>query len=145
MADKVECDKCGKEFETERGMHIHAAQVHADTDEKRDELIVMEMIHNGKKTVDELVDSLGWDESRVKERLDELKEKDYVKKNVEASRDAFYTLTERGQKELPELVTDLVEETKEFVDGVRGSFEKHLGPLLPKVDVEFPRKKKKEE
>jgi protein-disulfide isomerase len=30
MSDSYECEECGQEFDSERGLHIHAAQVHED-------------------------------------------------------------------------------------------------------------------
>ena len=35
MADNYTCDKCGEEFDSERGLHIHVGQVHEE-DEKED-------------------------------------------------------------------------------------------------------------
>jgi predicted ArsR family transcriptional regulator len=139
-----ECDVCGESFDTERGVKVHASQVHSESDRKKQEVMIMEMISEGKKTVTDLADSLGMQPDKVKARLNELIEKDYIQENVESGKDKVYTLTERGQKEIPALVRDVLEETQDFVDGVRGSFEKHLGPLLPKIDIQWPKKRDEE-
>lgn len=139
-----ECDVCGESFDTERGVKVHASQVHSESDRKKQEVMIMEMISEGKKTVTDLADSLGMQPDMVKDRLNELMEKEYIQENVESGKDKVYTLTERGQKEIPALVRDVLEETQDFVDGVRGSFEKHLGPLLPKVDIQWPKKRDEE-
>lgn len=36
MSDKFSCDKCGKEFDSERGLHIHQSQVHTGEDEENE-------------------------------------------------------------------------------------------------------------
>lgn len=134
----VECDVCGQEFDTERGAKIHASQVHDDADTK-DKLLVMEMIENGRQSVSDVAESLGWDEDRVTDRLEDLRENDYVEQ-VEEGRDRVYELTEPGREHIPKLVGELAEQTREFVDGVQESVSKHVGPLVPKVSVEWPDK-----
>ncbi|MCJ7429348.1 MAG: hypothetical protein MUP66_03055 [Candidatus Nanohaloarchaeota archaeon QJJ-5] len=134
----VECDVCGDEFDTERGRNIHASQVH-DDDDTKETLMVMEMVQNGKKTVSDVADSLGWDEDRVRGKLEELRDHDYVEQ-VEEGTDRVYELTEPGRKHIPKLVGELAEETKDFVENVQESVSKHVGPLVPKVTVEWPDK-----
>ncbi|MDY6778373.1 MAG: winged helix DNA-binding protein [Candidatus Nanohaloarchaea archaeon] len=142
--DTYECEHCGKTFDTSRGMKVHAAQVHKETEEKKEELVLLELINEGKRSLNEMKDELNWEDSRIKERLDDLMEKDYISENVKSGKKTFYEITERGQEEIPALVEDVVEETQSFVKGVRSSFEKHIGPLLPRIDVEWPRKKKED-
>jgi len=137
------CEVCGKNFDTERGKNVHKTQVHGPKEKER--LLLLELIHEGKSTVSEMADQLDWDESRIKDRLDELMEKEFVqrrKEDLESGRDYVYELTEEGKEEIPELVEELVEETRSFVEGVRDSFKEHLGPLMPKVSVEWPKQKK---
>lgn len=38
MADSYECDKCGEEFDSKRGLHIHEGQVHGDEEVESSEV-----------------------------------------------------------------------------------------------------------
>lgn len=145
MAEEHECSACEKSFDTKRGLNVHKSRVHASTEKKKEEVILLEMISEGRKSVEQMMDDLDWDESRVKKRLDELVDKDYLKRNVESGKKTIYELTEPGREHIPELVEEVVEETRDWVDNVRGSFEKHLGAMLPEVDVTWPKDKKKDE
>lgn len=136
-----ECDVCGRSFDTERGLNIHKSQVH--TEDTKDTLLVMEMIESGKQTVSDVADSLDWDEDRVRDRLEDLRDNDYVER-VEDSRDRVYELTEPGRKHIPKLVGELAEETSDFVDQVQDSVSKHVGPLVPDITIDWPEKKDEE-
>ncbi|MDY6771053.1 MAG: winged helix-turn-helix transcriptional regulator [Candidatus Nanohaloarchaea archaeon] len=140
MADH-ECSKCGKSFDTSRGLNVHKSRVHGSTEKKREQVVLLEMIDNGKQSVQELVDSVDWSESRVRERLDDLVDEDYIRKNVESSKKTIYEITEPGREHIPKLVDEVVEETRDWVEGVRGSVEKHVGALLPEVEVTWPKDK----
>ena len=43
MPEEFECDECGKTFDTERGMKVHASQVHPDEDDSSEEETTKEM------------------------------------------------------------------------------------------------------
>lgn len=143
MAEEHECSQCGKSFDTSRGLNVHKSRVHASTEKKKEEVVLLKMVKDGRKSVEEMVDSLDWEESRIKKRLDDLVDKDYLQENVESGKETIYELTEPGREHIPKLVNEVVEETRDWVDSVKGSVEKHIGPLLPDVEVTWPKDKKK--
>lgn len=54
MADNFTCDKCGEEFDSKRGLHIHEGQVHDDEvndTEEKDEQEDNESVEAGKEEV----------------------------------------------------------------------------------------------
>ncbi len=140
MANK--CDKCGKSFDTKRGLSVHQGQVHKDTDEKKEKLMIIQLLDSGKKTASDIADVLGENTDRVKGHLQELMEKDYVKEHVESGREAFYTVTEEGRKRIPPLLKDILQQTKDFAEGVGKAFKKHFGDIMPKIRIEWKEKDK---
>jgi len=58
MADEHECSTCGTSFDTSRGLNVHKSRVHAATEKKKEEVVLLEMINEGKKSLEEIVDSL---------------------------------------------------------------------------------------
>lgn len=138
MAKDHECAECGKAFSTKRGLGVHKAQMHGDAEKKKEELLILQMIDKGKQKITDLADELGWDESRIKKRLDTLIEKDYVQEKMEQGREAMYKLTEEGRKRIVPLLKDIVDETKKFAEGVKESFKEHIGSALPRIEVKWP-------
>ncbi|MDY6769725.1 MAG: C2H2-type zinc finger protein [Candidatus Nanohaloarchaea archaeon] len=107
----------------------------ADNESKKDELVVMRLIAEGKTQVRELQDSLEWSRDRVEQTVDDLMDHEYVEQ-VQEGGDQVLAITERGRRELPELVGEVMSETREFVDAVTGSFQKHLSRVFPAVSVD---------
>ncbi len=104
-------------------------------DSKRDELVVMRMISEGKDRIGEITESLGWKRGRVEETVEDLKENKYVKQ-VQDGGDQVLKVTDRGVREVPKLARDVAEDTREFVDSVMGSFQKHVNRVMPNVTVD---------
>lgn len=151
LGDNVmpKCEVCDKSFDTERGKNVHKTQVHGRREQEH--LVILELINEGRRTVSDMAEKLGWDEDKIRRRLNELKDREFVQKSVEkskemteSSREAVYELTERGRKEIPELMGELAEETRSFLENISESFREHLGPLMPKISVKWPKKRKKD-
>ncbi|MDY6768865.1 MAG: hypothetical protein SVW02_02030 [Candidatus Nanohaloarchaea archaeon] len=112
-----------------------------DSESKKDELIVMRMITEGKNQMRELQDDLGWRRERLEDTVDDLKDHDYVEQ-VQKGGDQVLAITERGRDHLPKLLGEVMDETREFVEAVTGSFQKHMSKVFPSVavdvDIEAP-------
>lgn len=104
-------------------------------DSKRDELIVMRMIGEGKDRVNEIAETLDWTRDRVEDTVDDLREHKYVKQ-VQDGGDQVLKVTDRGVREVPKMARDVADDTRQFVDNVMGSFQKHFSSVLPNVTVD---------
>ncbi|MDY6766361.1 MAG: MarR family transcriptional regulator [Candidatus Nanohaloarchaea archaeon] len=102
---------------------------------KKDELVVMRLIAEGKDQVRDLQDSLDWSRDRVEETVDDLQDHEYVEK-VQDGGDQVLAITERGREHLPKLFGEVMDETREFVEAVSGSFQKHMSKVFPSVSVD---------
>lgn len=114
----------------------------ADNDEStKDELLVMRLIGEGKTKVQELQESLQWSRERVEDTVDDLKKNEYVE-SVQSGGDQVLAITERGREEVPKMVGEVAGETREFLEAVSGSFQKHMSKVFPSVsldvDIEEP-------
>lgn len=107
----------------------------AEESKKRDELVVMRLISEGKNRVSDLTETLDWTRDRVEETLEDLRENEYVER-VQEGGDQVLRVTDQGVKEVPKLARDVAEDTREFVDSVLGSFQKHFSKVFPKVTVD---------
>lgn len=107
----------------------------ADDDSKRDELIVMRLIGEGKDRIDELNETLDWTRDRVEETVDDLKENKYVKR-VSDGGDQVLTVTDEGLSQVPKLAQEVADDTREFVDSVIGTFQKHFDKALPQIEID---------
>lgn len=103
---------------------------------KRDELLVMRLISEGKNRVKDLTETLGWTRDRVEETVDQLKDNDYVKQVSEGG-DRVLEVTDRGVKEVPKLARDVADDTREFVDSVMDTFQKHFNKVFPRVTIDI--------
>lgn len=108
----------------------------ADNESKKDELLVMRLIGEGKNKVQELQDTLEWSRERVEETVDDLKDHDYVE-SVQSGGDQVLAITERGREEVPKLVGEVADETREFLEAVSGSFQEHLSKVFPSVSLDI--------
>ncbi len=113
-------------------------------DSKRDKLKVMRMIGEGKNRIGELAETLDWTRDRVEETVDDLKENKYVKQATEGG-DQVLEITDRGVREVPEMARDVANDTRDFVDNVMGSFQKHFNRVTPNVTVDVNVDKSDEE
>lgn len=102
---------------------------------RKDELLVMRLIAEGKTQVKELQDALDWSRERVEDTIEDLQRNEYVEK-VQKGSDEVLAITERGRQHLPKLFGEVMGETREFVDAVSGSFQKHMSKVFPKVSVD---------
>lgn len=116
----------------------------AKESKKRDELIVMRLIGEGKNRVGELTETLDWTRDRVEETVDGLKENKYVKQ-VSDGGDQMLKVTDKGVKEVPRLAKDVADDTREFVDSVLGTFHKHFSKVFPSYSVDLNIRKKDDE
>ncbi len=107
----------------------------ADDSKKRDELVVMRLIGEGKNRVNDLTETLDWTRDRVEETVDDLREHDYVQQ-VQDGGDKVLKVTDRGVKEVPRLARDVADDTREFVDSVMSTFQKHFSNVLPNVTID---------
>lgn len=106
-----------------------------NSSKKRDELIVMRMIGEGKNRVNELTETLDWTRDRVERTVNDLKENRYVK-TVSDSGDQALTVTDQGINEIPKLARDVADDTRQFIDNVMGSVQQHFNKVLPSVTVD---------
>ncbi len=107
----------------------------ADNESKKDELLVMRLIGEGKTKVQELQDSLQWSRERVEDTVDDLKDHDYIE-SVQSGGDQVLAITERGREEVPKLVGEVADETREFLEAVSGSFQEHMSKVFPSVSLD---------
>lgn len=145
MAEDHECDVCGRSFSTKRGLGVHKAQMHTEAEETKEELMLLQLIEDGKAKVSELAESLGMEEKRIQKRVNDLVEKEFVREKVEEGRDAIYDLTDQGRERIEPLVNDIVSETKSFVQNIRDAFSEHLGDSIPRIRIEWPEKDDEED
>lgn len=116
----------------------------ANESKKRDELVVMRLIGEGKNRVADLTETLDWTRDRVEDTVDDLKEHEYVKQ-VSDGGDKVLKITDQGVKEVPRLARDVADDTREFVDSVMDTFQKHFNNVVPDVTVDINVKKDKDE
>lgn len=107
----------------------------SDKQSKRDELRIMKLINEGKDRVGELDDSLDWTRDRIEDTLEDLKSSKYVK-SVSEGGDEVLKITDRGMNQIPKLLNDVAEDTRDFVDSVAASFQKRVNKVLPKVELD---------
>ncbi|MDY6789425.1 MAG: winged helix DNA-binding protein [Candidatus Nanohaloarchaea archaeon] len=134
---EYECGRCLKTFDTERGLHIHETKMHHKTGMKKTRLVVLELIKKGKKSVRSIARVMGWDEENMEKLLEKLVNKGYLEKKMVEGKKAFYNVTDKGSREIKELMKDIAEETKTFLSTIKDSFEKHLDHALPDIKVEW--------
>lgn len=104
-------------------------------DKKRDELVVMRMIDEGKNRVKDLTETLDWTRDRVEETVDNLQANDYVKK-VSDSGDQVLEITDQGVREVPRLARDVADDTRKFVESVMDTFQRHAEKVFPRVTID---------
>ncbi len=138
---EFDCNRCDRSFDSERGLHVHQTKKHHETRMKKMRLIALDLINQGKSSLESLADSLGWDISRAENFLDEMVDLEYLKKTAGKGKDSVYKVTDKGKKEIQALMEDVADSAKKFISSLKDSFEKHLGHTLP--DVEFSWKKDK--
>ncbi len=102
---------------------------------KQDELLVMRLIAEGETKAKELADRLGWSQDRLEETLDDLQEHEYVQQ-AQKGGDRVLAITERGRDEIPRLVGEVMDETREYLDAVSESFRTHMDKVFPRVSLE---------
>lgn len=105
-------------------------------DGKRDKLAVMRLIEEGKTRVGELSETLDWTRDRVEETVEDLKANKYVKQ-VSDGGDQVLKVTDQGVNQIPKLAQDVANDTREFVDSVMGTFQKHVNKVFPKVSIDI--------
>lgn len=103
--------------------------------EKKDKLLVMRLIEEGQNRVNDLQETLDWTRDRVEETVEDLRDSDYVEYAQKGQEEAL-KLTERGREEIPALVRDVADETRDFLESVTNTFSKHLGNMLPDIDID---------
>lgn len=111
---------------------------------KRDELVVMRLISDGKNKVKDLTESLDWTRERVENTVDELQENKYVKRASEGGEDVL-KITDQGVREVPKLARDVADDTREFVESVMSDFHKHFSKVVPQYIVDINIRKKDED
>lgn len=107
----------------------------AEEEAKKDELLVLRLIGEGIDRIKEIQKRLEWSRDRVEKTVDILRKNDYIQ-NVEKAGDRALEITSRGQKELPKLMGEVIQESREFIDSVSKTFEKRFSKILPKIDIE---------
>ncbi len=132
------CEECDENFDTERGLHVHSAKMHHDTEKKKIDLRILELLKKGNMNIEEISKEIGKSREIIENRIEELMEKEWVQKKVESSREIYYDITELGEEVVVPLMKDILEETKSCIEGVSEAFKKRLGPKLPKITVEWP-------
>ena len=143
--EKYTCDECGKEFSTKRGLSVHITRMHENVEDKKDDLEIMKMLEKGRKNLEEIADELNKNRERVEERIDKLMEKEWVQKQMENGKEMYYSLTETGKERVIPLMKDILDETKDFVEGVAEAFKNRLGPVMPKVEISWPKDREDED
>lgn len=112
-----------------------------DESSTKDELLVMRLIGEGKNKVQDLQDSLQWSRERVEDTVADLRESDYVE-SAQSGGDQVLAITERGRDEIPKMIGEVADETREFLEAISGSFQEHMSKVFPSVsldlDVEEP-------
>lgn len=108
----------------------------AEDSKKRDELVVMRLIGEGKNRVTELTETLDWGRDRVEETVDDLRENEYIKQASEGG-DRVLEITDQGVKEVPRLARDVADDTRDFVDSVMDTFHQHFTEIFPKYTIDI--------
>ncbi|MCJ7479313.1 MAG: hypothetical protein MUP63_04010 [Candidatus Nanohaloarchaeota archaeon QJJ-7] len=103
---------------------------------KKDELVVMRLIAEGKTQVKDLADSLGWSPERVEATVEDLKRHEYVE-SAQTGGDQVLAITERGREHLPQLIGEVMGETREYLDAVSETFRRHMDKVFPKVSLDI--------
>ncbi len=132
------CDECEKSFSTERGLHVHASKVHDGVEDKKVDLKIMKVLKDKDRDLDDIARELDKSKHVVENRIEELMEKEWVQKQVDSGKDAYYKITEVGEEVVVPLMKDIVEETKDYIEDVSEAFKNRVGPRLPKISVEWP-------
>lgn len=102
---------------------------------KQDELLVMRLIAEGETRVRELADRLDWNRDRVEATVADLQQHEYVEQMQEGG-DQVLAITERGQKHLPQLVGEVMDETRNYLDAVSASFQEHMDKVFPSISLD---------
>lgn len=107
----------------------------AEEESKKDELLVMRLIGEGKNRMKDLRKSLKWSQERLEETIDHLQKGEYIKV-AQKTGDRVLKITERGRKELPKLLGEVAKESREFIETFSDSFEKIFNNVFPNVSVD---------
>ncbi|MFB6265662.1 MAG: hypothetical protein ABEI07_01105 [Candidatus Nanohaloarchaea archaeon] len=110
--------------------------IHMSGESKKDELLVMRLIAEGKTQVRDMADSLGWDRKRVEETVEDLKQHEYVETAQEGGVQVL-EITERGREHLPQLVGEVMDETRDYLDAVSDTFQRHMDKVFPEVSLDI--------
>ncbi|MFB6076822.1 MAG: hypothetical protein ABEK12_01680, partial [Candidatus Nanohaloarchaea archaeon] len=112
-----------------------------ESESRKDELLVMRLIGEGKNRVSDLQETLEWSRERVEDTVSDLQDHDYVEQAQQGG-DQVLAITERGREEIPKMIGEVADETREFLEAVSGSFREHMGKVFPSVsldlDIETP-------
>ncbi len=102
---------------------------------KKDELLVLRLIGEGINRIKEIQERLEWSRERVEKTVELLRKNEYVQ-NAEKASDRVLQITARGQKELPKLMGEVIQESRKFINSVSKTFEKRFSKIFPKIDIE---------
>lgn len=106
----------------------------AEEEPKKDELLVLRLLGEGINRIKELQERLEWSQERVEKTIKILRKNKYVKV-AEETGDEVIKITDRGRKEIPKLLGEVIKESREFVESVSDSFQEHFYKIFPKVKI----------
>ncbi|MFB6166903.1 MAG: hypothetical protein ABEJ62_01425 [Candidatus Nanohaloarchaea archaeon] len=107
----------------------------SEEESRKDELLVMRLIAEGKTRMQDLQDNLEWSRERIEDTVNDLKEHEYVE-SMQKGGDQVLAITERGRDEFPKMMGEVMEETREFMDALSDTFRKHMDKVFPAVSID---------
>ncbi len=102
---------------------------------KKDELLVLRLVGEGIERMNEIQKRLEWSRERVENTVETLRENNYIE-TVEKAGERVLEITSKGQEELPKLMGEVIQESREFINSVSKTFEKRFSKILPEIDIE---------
>lgn len=105
-----------------------------EKESKKDELLVMKLVGEGINKLKQLQKRLKWSQERVEKTIETLRKNEYVKTAGETGEEVI-KITDRGRKELPKLMGEVIKESRDFIGSVSDSFQKHFYNVFPKIKI----------
>lgn len=115
-----------------------------EEESKKDELLVLRLIGEGIDKTKDIQEKLEWSRERVEKTIKSLRKNEYIQTAKKAG-DQALEITKRGQKELPKLMEEVIQESQEFINSVSKTFERRFSKIFPQVDIEVNIEKEEEE
>lgn len=108
-------------------------------------LLTLAAIAEGYRKGKDIRQLYDWSKERMDETLEDLESSGYItmaRENADTARDAALEITEKGRDEMPKLLDDLGEATRDFFDDIQNITKEHFSEVVPNVEFNFSIEKK---